>query len=606
MPKSETLPLEIDFEPVGRRVELSPRGTLLEAARGGGIGLVSLCGGEGWCSSCRIRIMKGQVNPPTESERRSIGTRDLDKGFRLACQVIPETSLVVDIPPESLSSPQRLQVEGQQAPVTLSPAVQAVDLTLDPPSLTDLRGDAERVLAALEKALSRKIKASYPMLAELSGRIREQQWTLRAAVRKNEWIAVLPKGTGFYGLAVDIGTTKIALYLLDLETGVVVAKKGAMNPQIAYGEDILSRISYAGQHEDGRQTLQQLLTDTFNATVAELCQQVEISPEQILEAVVVGNTAMHHFFLGLPVQQLAYTPYIPAVTAAVDVPAGNLDLQIAPGGWVHFLPNIAGYVGADHTAVILSTDLHSASDITMVIDIGTNTEISLAAGGELWSCSCASGPAFEGAHINTGMRAAPGAIERVKIDDQIHLFTIDALPPVGICGSGILDIVAELKSTGIIDTKGALQEGKPWIRKNSAGHLEFLLAPADQTGHAQDIAISRRDINEIQLAKAAIRSGIDLLLQEAGLAAEDLDRVLIAGAFGSYISIPNAILIGMLPDLPLERFTQVGNAAGMGAIQALLSREKRAQISGEILKVHYLELTNSDSFQKVFLEAMYL
>lgn len=606
MSEKEKKSLQIDFQPVGRRVELVWGGTLFEAARKGGIELVSLCGGEGWCGSCRVQIIKGRTNAPTNSEQNQLGKDVLDQGYRLACQVIPKTNLTVDIPQESLSSPQRLQLEGEQINVSLNPHVRAVDISVQPPTTTDLQGDAERICAALNRKLSQDIRISYPVLLELSNSARELDWKMRTAIRGRELIAVLPEVKNLYGLAVDIGTTKIALYLLNLQTGEMAAKTGKMNPQIAYGEDIISRISYANQHPEGIQSLQQILIKTLNTAVGELCQQVSISPQQIMEAVIVGNTAMHHFFLGLPVQQLAYAPYVPAVTEAVDVPAGNINLDIASGGWVHLLPNIAGYVGADHASVILSTDLCGSTDNVMVIDIGTNTEISLASNGIIWSCSCASGPAFEGAHIQSGMRAAPGAVERVKIDNQVHLYTIDSQPPVGICGSGILDVVAELKAAGMIDSKGALIEEKPWIHRNSKGHLEFLLAPASRTGHNQDLVISRRDINEIQLAKAAIRAGIDLLLKQVDLRSEALDRVLIAGAFGTYINLPNAISIGMLPDLPQERYAQIGNAAGMGAVQALLSRDKRIQIKEDIQDIQYLELTNSDSFQKVFLEAMYL
>jgi uncharacterized 2Fe-2S/4Fe-4S cluster protein (DUF4445 family) len=279
---------------------------------------------------------------------------------------------------------------------------------------------------------------------------------------------------------------------------------------------------------------------------------------------------------------------------------------MAPGGYIHLLPNIAGYVGADHTAVILSTGLWKTKKKVLAIDVGTNTEITLAVNGHLYSCSCASGPAFEGAHIKDGMRAAPGAIERVKIlDKEVHFLTINNQPPVGICGSGILDAVAEMKEAGIINEKGAMQNGQKNVRPNGRT-LEYLLVPAASTGHGKDITVTRSDVNEIQLAKAAIRAGLEILMMEAGIVAEEIDEFIVAGAFGTYIDIPNAIKIGMYPNVPVERFTQVGNAAGMGAVLALLSQQQREIAQEFIKKDEYVELTTHTGFQKQFIKALYL
>jgi uncharacterized 2Fe-2S/4Fe-4S cluster protein (DUF4445 family) len=316
---------------------------------------------------------------------------------------------------------------------------------------------------------------------------------------------------------------------------------------------------------------------------------------------------MHHLFAGLPVGQLVFAPYVPALNAAIDLRAKDLGVNLAPGAYIHLLPNIAGYVGADHSAVILSTELWKTKETVLAIDIGTNTEISLVYDGKISSCSCASGPAFEGAHITHGMRAAPGAIEKVQIkDDEIKIFTIDDKKPVGICGSGILDVVAEMKNAGLMDEKGAIKMGEKNIRTDERDMPELLLVPAEKAGNDQDITVTRKDINEIQLAKAAIRAGLDILLEEAGIEAKDVDRVLVAGAFGTYISVPNAIEIGMFPDIPLNRFQQVGNAAGMGAVQALISIKYRKLISDVIKDVDYIELTTYADFQKLYMRAMYL
>jgi uncharacterized 2Fe-2S/4Fe-4S cluster protein (DUF4445 family) len=598
---------QVNLQPVGRRVDIEPGRSILDASRSAGVGLVSLCGGEGWCDSCLVRIASGTLNPPSQSEVDSLGEQLISEGYRLACQAIPESDVRVDIPPESLSTPQRLQIEGKDFDIPINPVVQVMDLKLTPPSLVDLRADADRVLDALVEEGYSKAKVAYPILVELSGLIREFKWAARFVLRESEVIGVLPAGMDIYGLAVDIGTTKLALYLVNLLSGEICEKTGEMNPQIAYGEDVISRIDYANENTDGRQELQGVLVEVLNNKIQELCDSFDIKQDQIMDAVFVGNTAMHHLFAGLPVEQLVFAPYVPALNESLDIRAKDIGIQIAVGAYLHLLPNIAGYVGADHSAVILSTDLRGTNDTVMAIDIGTNTEISLVYNGRILSCSCASGPAFEGAHISHGMRAAPGAIERVQfIDNEIKIFTIEDQPPVGICGSGIVDVVAEMKSAELMNEKGAFIEDQQYMRQDKNKKLEFLLVPKKDSGNKQDITVSRKDVNEIQLAKAAIKAGQDILLAEAGIKAEDLDRVLVAGAFGTYINVPNAIKIGMFQDIPPDRFHQVGNAAGMGAIQALLSKEQRNNIEDIIKDVEYIELTTWENFQDVFVKGMYL
>jgi uncharacterized 2Fe-2S/4Fe-4S cluster protein (DUF4445 family) len=519
MPEKKNL--IVDMQPVGRRVDISEGSTLLEAAQSAGVGLVSLCGGEGWCESCLVRIAKGEINEPTQPELDYLDEGDLSAGYRLACQVKPKTDVRIDIPPESLSTPQRLQIEGKDFEIPLAPIVEYVDLELSPPTIKSLRADSDRVKDALLESGFRNIRIELPVLMNISNVLRANKWSIRAVLRQGEVIALLPKGMGIFGISVDIGTTKLALYLVDLSTGEVVDKVGEMNPQIAYGEDVVSRIAYVTQNDDGRETLQNALISSLNLLVQEVCGTAAIDQSQIVDAVVVGNTAMHHLFAGLPVEQLAFAPYVPAVNEPIDFRAADIGIEMAPGAYIHLLPNIAGYVGADHAAVILSTELWKTGKTILAIDVGTNTEISLVSNGSLLSCSCASGPAFEGAHITNGMRAAPGAIERVQIiDGEIKTFTIDDALPVGICGSGILDVVAEMKAANLMDEKGALIEGKLNIRKGKKKNLEFLLVPREFTGHERDISVSRTDVNEIQLAKAAIRAGQEILLAKAGIAAE--------------------------------------------------------------------------------------
>ena len=467
--------------------------------------------------------------------------------------------------------------------------------------------NSDRVKDALAAKGIFDAKLELPVLSNISNVLRANKWIVRLVLHQNEVIAILPAKSGIFGISVDIGTTKLAVYLVDLLIGKVLQKVGEMNPQIAYGEDIVSRISYTIQKPKGREILQTALTDVLNKEISEVCKVSGIEPWQIVDAVIVGNTAMHHLLVGLPVEQLVFAPYVPAVNEALDIRASAIGIGLAPGAYIHLLPNIAGYVGADHSAVILSTEIWKTDKTVLVIDIGTNTEISLVSNRRLLSCSCASGPAFEGAHITNGMRAASGAIERIQITSgEVKVFTINDQAPIGICGSGILDIVAEMKTTNLMDEKGALQEGRPNIRKNPTDVLEFLVVPAIATGHGRDIVVSRRDVNEIQLAKAAIRAGQEILLKKAGISDGDIDEIIIAGAFGTYINVPNAIKVGMFPNIPLERFHQIGNAAGMGAVQALISTNHRQLIKDVIKNVNYVELTTYEDFQKEFVQAMYL
>jgi uncharacterized 2Fe-2S/4Fe-4S cluster protein (DUF4445 family) len=616
---SETI--KIDFEPIGRRAVIEKGKTLLEGAQTAGVQIVSLCGGVGACDSCKVRLMQGELEPPTLTEEDLFCQEEINSGYRLACQAIPKNDVKIHIPPGSLTTPQRLQIEGQEISIGTDAVVFPFDLEIEPPSLKDLRADSKRIIDRLNENDVLACNFSIYILNQITEKVREMGWKVRLAIRHMnvdedsvagkrekdcaEVVAVLPYGKKIFGLAVDIGTTKIASYLLDLSTGETLTKRGAMNPQISYGEDVVSRIAYAIENIDGRDILQQRLIETVNLLIEEMCVELDISATQIVEAVVVGNTAIHHLFAGLPVKQLGLLPYVPSESNAMNIPAHELGLNISTGAYVYMPPNIAGYVGADHMAMILSTGVPEAEDIVVALDIGTNTEITLAVDGIMRSCSCASGPAFEGAHIREGMRAAPGAIERVHIhEDCIRTLTIGDQLPVGICGSGILDTVAEMYRVGIVDNRGALQDSDERVAGTGKGR-EFVLVPAEQTGHSRDIKLSRADVNEIQLAKAAIRSGIDILLFQAGIDVSKIDRFIVAGAFGTYLDIESAIAIGMFPDIGLEKYTQVGNAAGTGARQMLISTEFRNAASTYAEQLEYVELTTHPDFQKVFLKRMY-
>lgn len=529
-----------------------------------------------------------------------------DQGMRLACQVQVGGSVKVYVPPTSLTAKQRTQVEGQSIDFDLQPPVSVVPISMQEPRLTDLQADASRIRDHVREADGKDVDWDYGVLQTLSTDVRAEGWRAGLAVRGDEVVALLRKERAPLGLAVDLGTTKVAGYLVDLSTGATLASEGVMNPQISYGEDVMARVAFALEGDEEARLLEQTVVTGIDEMAAELCRQVGADPSEIVEAVVVGNTAMHHLLLGLPVRQLGNAPYLAATSDALDVKARDVGFHFASGTYVHLLPNIAGFVGADHVATILSTGLDQAEETAIVLDIGTNTEIALHHQGRLITCSTASGPAFEGAHISCGMRAAEGAIERVEVSDSVVKYqTINDRPAVGVCGSGILDVVAQLYRNDILDMKGGMQEGHARVR-NAAGGREFVLVSAEESGTGQDIVVSRADIGEIQLAKAAMRAGINVLLAEAGIGAGDVQRFIVAGAFGTYIDVQSAMDIAMFPELPLERFQQVGNAAGAGARMALLSLAARRHAADIARKAEYIELTNDMRFTEQFTLAMFL
>ncbi|MBN1886683.1 MAG: DUF4445 domain-containing protein [Thermoflexales bacterium] len=598
------MPYTIEFEPLGRRGPCPQAGSLLDAARALGVDLASVCGGHGTCGSCRVQIVAGHVTPVTSREEGELTDAELAQGYRLACLARPLSDCRVYVPPESLTAPQRTQVEGLEVPADIHLSVAHCMVQIAPPSLEDLRGDDERLCEAAAAASGASVVLPDMEVArQASAELRRLGWQARVTLRGRELVHVGPLDAPWLGLAVDLGTTKIAAYVVGLASGQTLAARGAMNPQIAYGEDVIARLVYAGKGPDEATHMQTLLAGGLSRLAAEACASIGARPTDIVDALVVGNTAMHHLFLRLPVQQLAVAPYVPAVRSAVDVKARELGLKLASGAYVHLLPNIAGYVGADHVAMLLAAGVADATDTTLAIDIGTNTEMCLAYEGRLTSLSCASGPAFEGAHITFGMRAAPGAIERVRIvDGQAEYKTIGDEPPVGLCGSGLLDVVAHLRRAGLLDARGRLAGQS----QKTAGEAEFVIASEAETGNGRAITVTQHDIRELQLAKGAIRAGIETLLRDAGVTAGQVTRVIIAGAFGTYIDVASAMTIGLLPELPLERVTQVGNAAGTGARLALISRAQRQKAHELAQRVRYLELARSPGFMRTFAEAMFL
>jgi uncharacterized 2Fe-2S/4Fe-4S cluster protein (DUF4445 family) len=597
----------IDFEPVGRRGKCQKNESLLACARQLGIGISSICGGEGTCHSCKLQVLSGTVSKPTPNEHEAFTSQELKDGWRLACQAYPTSDCKIAVPAESMTTPQRVQVEGLEVKVTPEPSVRVYRLQLAAPSLEAPQADADRLLKALNQQHKlRCTRIDIGALRTISDQLRSWKWKSQAVVRNGKVIAILPPKSRQLGLAIDLGTTKVAGYLVDLSNGQTLAVKGIMNPQISYGEDIISRITRVVKSPDEGVRLQKLAVDAINELSTDLCAEAGAKPEEIVEAVVVGNTAMHHLLLRLPVKQLVLSPFVPAVSQALEVKAGELGLNIPPGACVYLLPNIAGFVGADHVSMLLATDAWQAKKTTVALDIGTNTEVSLICKGKITATSCASGPAFEGGHIKYGMRAATGAIERLRIDgDKIQYQTIDGAPPVGICGSGILDTLAQLYLAKIIDAGGRMTNNRPRVRAYKGQH-EFILVDKEERNGKPAITITQHDVRELQLAKAAIRTGIQVLLETSGSSEDDIKEVIIAGAFGNYIDVASAVAIGMLPSLPLNRFRQVGNAAGMGAKLALISLKSRTQAEAIASKVSYIELASSPKFEQVFVQANYL
>jgi uncharacterized 2Fe-2S/4Fe-4S cluster protein (DUF4445 family) len=599
--------VEINLQPIGRRISIPIGITILEASQIAGIELSTICGGTGTCGGCKIRLLEGEISPINPTELELFSGDEIESGFRLACQAKILSSVRIEIPPESLTTSQRLQIEGREIELSFDPVVIRVDISLTAPDLHDLRADYSRIKEYLQSIGYSNINIRFPTLREISTQLRAHHWEATLAIKGNEIIAILPKGNEIYGIAVDVGTTKLAAYLVDLSNGNTVSKRGAMNPQISYGEDVISRIGYVNNHEDGTKILQSRLVDTLNDLISQLVQEADISNHQIVEAVIVGNTAMHHLFAGLPVHQLGTAPYVPVISDALEIPVFNIGLDINRGATIYLPPNVAGYVGADHVAMLLAAKAaeHRQDAHTIVsLDIGTNTEISLYHWGRHLSCSCASGPAFEGAHIREGMRAAPGAIERVRLNEkQVQIKTIGNIPPVGICGSGILDTVSELLTHHVIDARGVFIGEHPKLHRIN-GKYEFILASAEESGHGRNVVVTRHDVNEIQLAKGAIRAGVEVLLDEAGITDSDIDEFIIAGAFGTYLDLESAIRIGMFPDLPRNRFQQIGNAAGLGAKALLISKGMRTKADQIVEEVEYIELTTQPGFTDAYMEAL--
>ncbi|HEY4695395.1 MAG TPA: ASKHA domain-containing protein [Candidatus Hydromicrobium sp.] len=621
--------IKISIEPIGKRILLSKPVNGLKSIMDAGIKIKSVCAGKGTCGKCRIIILNKEKKQANKQEREILSPGEINSGIRLACQQIFDRDLTIYIPSSSLSEEQKLRTAGEEKIIKVDPVCKKYFIKLKEADLGDLQPDFNRIKSVLKDKYDVEVNSiDHKVLAEMPSVIRNNLWEITVTVRNDEIILIegSDRTANNYGLAVDLGTTKIAIFLVDLATGGTIDSKGIINPQISYGEDVISRLNFAVQNKDNADKIQKIVVSKINKAVGEICRKNNLTNKEITEMSVVGNTAMHHLFLKLPVDQLGLSPFVSLINESLQIKAREIGIKITAGGYIFLPPPIAGFVGSDHLAVILATEIYKRKGNYLGIDIGTNTEIVLKSGKAITSVSTASGPAFEGAHIKHGMRAAPGAIERVIIDFRTNLpsiQTIDDKEPVGICGSGILDAVAELLKAGLIDSSGKFKADSGYICRDSKGEFNYILASPGgsrdgredksipeksnsfipQCGE-KDISISQKDIVEIQLAKGAIRAGIEILLEYADISFKEIDRVIIAGAFGSYIDPKNVIDIGMFPGIPLRKIRQVGNAAGVGAKMILVSKKQRINAERITKKIKYLELAAYPGFNNHFINGM--
>ena len=598
--------LQLYFPQLDRRVVARAGETVLQTARRLGVRIVGACGGQGSCGSCVVHLLEGEVerlapaheagaSAAADSEAGACAEAFVGKQWVRACQVRPRGACSIEVAPRSLALVARCEMDtgADDERLPLDAAVTSVDLDLPAPSLADNLADAERLYRALQLP-----DAAIDLAAarQLPARLRQHGGALRVRLRGAEIIDLAAPGQATLGLAVDLGTTNAAAFLVDLQSGVRLASLGIENPQAQWGADLISRINHAVSDAASAEALRQAALAAINALAHDLCHAMGAAPGDIVDVALCGNTAMHHLLLGLPVRQLGRAPFVAALRHAVDAKARDLGIAVSPGAYVHIAANIGGFVGGDHVAALLATEAQwRAAGTSLVMDIGTNTEISLIHQGVVRSVSSPSGPALEGGNISCGMRAAQGAIERVTLTPagRLEVHTIGGGDPVGLCGSGVLDALATLYRGGLVDARGRI----------ASAHADIVpLGNKRAVRLAAGVLFTQDDVRAVQLAKAAIRTAVELLLEEAGLLSSDLACCIIAGAFGAYIDVASAIAIGMLPELPRQRYHQVGNAAGVGVRMLLTSRQARTRAAALAGSCHYLELSTRKDFQKSFIK----
>jgi len=613
--------VRVRFLPSGEEVHGRPGSTLLELAREAGIPLSAVCGGDGICGGCRVIIQQGDVDAaPTTLLTRE----EIRRGYTLACETKVSGNVEVLIPPESRSEgaqilldqdAQRfralLPAEEEDVSYGHDPLVTKVLLEAPRPSLEDNLGDQERLLREIHRQTEGPpVQMGLKVLQGVPETARNTDWkatatlALRAGVR--ELVQLEPEDqSSNFGLAIDIGTSTVVAHLVDLATSRTVDAEACYNSQSQYGEEITRRIIHA--ERQGMKPLHDAIIDDINRLVSALVSRNTLELKDLTAIVCAGNTAMQHFVLGLDPSRLRKAPYVPVATCSPPVRAAEVGIKINPRGLLYTVPSIGGWVGGDITAGIIATGLHKSDQLTMLLDIGTNGEIVLGSKQWMLACSTSAGPAFEGSGVRSGMRAGHGAIEKVEISPQghVHYQTIGGTKPKGICGSGLIDLVAELAKTGIIDRSGQLKPGSSRVRENN-GLLEFVVAPAEHADAEDDLVLSQADIENLLRAKAAVYAGADILLSSLGLEFSDVERLLVAGGFGNYLNREHAVLLGLLPDVELERIRFVGNTAIMGAKLSLLSAEALEQAEQVSRTVTYFDLISYPDYYDNFMCAKFI
>lgn len=569
------------------------------------------CGGKGTCGKCRVRIQKGDRGEFTAAEKKHLSPAERDRGMALACQCCGQGDLEIYLP--TVRADLSRKTKKQKKKVVVATDLEKIYLELAKPSTRDQRSDERRLLDALGEKVTGPLQVE--LMRRLPSLLRKAQFKVTAVVAHGEILAVEAGDTTgeLYGIAFDIGTTTVVGSLVDFSSGQVLATSSWTNEQNVYGADVISRIQYTVDNPDGLSRLQQVVVEVLNKITGQLVAASGIEAQNIYQVTAVANTTMSHLLLGMPPENLAPSPFVPVFQSQVTLAARELGLRINPGGQTLVLPNVAGYVGSDTVGVMLAASMDQKQKPTLAIDIGTNGEIVLARGEKLFACSTAAGPAFEGAQIRCGMRAAAGAIEAVRIGEEVELDVIGNVPATGICGSGLIDAIAEMLKAGIIDNTGRIvaaeelqgklsEELVRRVRMTEDG-WEFVLSYGESGEN--DVVLTQKDVRELQLAKGAIRAGAEILLQDAGIAAGELDKVLLAGAFGNYIKKESALKIGLLPQVTIEKVRSIGNAAGDGSLLALASVEQRERAQRLARSVKHIELSTRQEFMEAFMSAMY-
>ncbi len=625
---------KVVFTPAGRRGTFPLGTSVLDAAREIGVDIASICGGRGLCGRCQILCSEGDfpkhgivsrkehLSPFTATER-DYGSRrkPLAPGRRLSCHATVQGDLVIDVPPESQVHRQVVRKEADRRAIELDPVVQLYYVEVEEALLQDARSDLTRLREALKEQWNLTgLSCDNRVTAGLQPALREGKWSVTVAVHRDREIIALWPGyrDEVWGLAIDVGSTTIAAHLCTLSSGEVVCSNGMMNPQIRFGEDLMSRVSYVMMHPEGSREMTDAVRGAINELIDRTSVDAGIGAEDILSIVFVCNPVMHHLLLGLSPVELGGAPFALAVDTSVYVPARDLDVAVNPGGVAYVLPCIAGHVGADTAGVILSEQPHDRDGINLVVDIGTNAEIVLGNRHRLLACSSPTGPAFEGAQISCGQRAAPGAIERVRIDPQTletrikvigsDLWSDDpgfaeSVPGgivTGICGSGIIEAVVEMLLAGVLSGDGVINDAladKSERLVRDGRTFSFVLHRSDPV-----ISVTQNDVRQIQLAKAALYSGVKLLMDR--LEVDSVDSIRLAGAFGSHIDVKYAMALGIIPDCPLEQAGPAGNAAGTGARIALLNNASREEIETVVRRIERVETAVEPKFQDYFVNAM--